>query len=53
MRGLDPRIHDVVPRGNPYETIFAWHAIMDCRVSPLRGGPAMTAELGCSEQDML
>jgi hypothetical protein len=29
MRGLDPRIH-----------VFA--NTMDCRVSPLRGGPAMT-----------
>jgi hypothetical protein len=30
MRGLDPRIH-----------LFEE---MDCRVSPLRGGPAMTPE---------
>jgi hypothetical protein len=31
MRGLDPRIH------------FLIRNVMDCRVSPLCGGPAMTS----------
>jgi hypothetical protein len=37
MRGLDPHIHHLTKR-------------MDCRVSPLRGGPAMTGELGGMEE---
>jgi len=36
MRGLDPRIHLLATK-------------MDCRVSPLRGGPAMTND--CSYTD--
>jgi hypothetical protein len=33
MRGLDPRIHDEMPRRSPLR-LSSRHGLMDCRVKP-------------------
>ena len=34
MRGLDPRIHDELPRRALPKVLHSWIDIMDCRVKP-------------------
>src|SRR5262245_1849682 len=44
-RGLDPRVHTMT-RQPILLRLRSLHALMDCRVTALRAGPAMTAENG-------
>jgi hypothetical protein len=44
MPGLDPGIHDDLQPGQTFR-FLTLKVVMDCRVSPLRGGPAMTGKV--------
>jgi hypothetical protein len=46
MRGLDPRIHDELPRAESYRDYNVLNVIMDCRVKPGNDDSAQTKRPG-------